>query len=43
MNRLVWLAYSRPNKRVQNCFASYEVHIGHFFYSVKVIVNFGNV
>ena len=23
------------NQRVQNCFASYEVHIGHFFYNLN--------
>ena len=27
-------------QRVQNCFASYEVHIGHFFYNVNVNVSF---
>ena len=29
-------------QRVQNRFASYEVHIGHFFYNVNVTVSFGN-
>ena len=29
-------------QRVQNRFASYEVHIGHFFYNVNATVSFGN-
>jgi len=29
-------------QRVQNCFASDEVHIGHFFYNVNATVSFGN-
>ena len=29
-------------QRVQNHFASYEVHIGHFFYNVIATVSFGN-
>ena len=29
-------------QRVQNCFASYEVHIGHFFYNIIATVSFGN-
>ena len=29
-------------QRVQNYFASYEVHIGHLFYNVKATVSFGN-
>ena len=30
-------------QRVKNCFASYEVHMGHFFfYNVNAIVSFGN-
>ena len=29
-------------QRVQNCFASNEVHIGHFFYNVNATVSFGN-
>ena len=29
-------------QRVQNHFASYEVHIGHFFYNVNATVSFGN-
>ena len=27
-------------QRVQNRFASYEVHIGHFFYNVNTTVSF---
>ena len=27
-------------QRVQNRFASYEVHIGHFFYNVNATVSF---
>ena len=27
-------------QREQNCFGSYEVHIGHFFYSVNATVSF---
>ena len=30
------------NQRVKNRFASYEVHIGHFFYNVNASVTFGN-
>ena len=30
-------------QRVESRFASYEVHIGHFFYSVKTTVSFGIV
>ena len=29
-------------QRVQNRFASYEVHIGHFFYNINAAVSFGN-
>ena len=29
-------------QRVQNCVASYEVHIGHFFYNIIASVSFGN-
>ena len=29
-------------QRVQNRFASYEVHIGHFLYDVDATVSFGN-
>ena len=29
-------------QRVWNCLASYEVHIGHFFYNVNAIVSFGS-
>ena len=29
-------------QRVQNRFASYEVHIGHFYYNVNAAVSFGN-
>jgi len=29
-------------QRVQNHFASYEVHIGHFFYNVNATLSFGN-
>ena len=29
-------------QRVQNHFASYEVHIGHFFYNVIATISFGN-
>ena len=30
-------------QRVQNCFASYEVHIGHFFFfNINATVRFGN-
>ena len=29
-------------QRVQNCFASYEEHIGHFFHNVNAAVSFGN-
>ena len=29
-------------QRVQNRFASDEVHIGHFFYNVNATVSFGN-
>ena len=29
-------------QRAQNRFASYEVHIGHFFYNVSATVSFGN-
>ena len=29
-------------QRVQNHFASYEVHIGHFFYNINATVSFGN-
>ena len=29
-------------QRVQNRFASYEVHIGHFFYNINATVSFGN-
>ena len=29
-------------QRVKNRFASYEVHIGHFFYNVNSTVRFGN-
>ena len=29
-------------QRVQNRFASYEVHIGHFFYNVNATVSFEN-
>ena len=29
-------------QRVENRFASYEVHIGHFFYNVKATLSFGN-
>ena len=29
-------------QRVQNHFASYEVHIGHFYYNVNATVSFGN-
>ena len=29
-------------QRVQNRFASYEVHIGHFFYNIYAAVSFGN-
>ena len=25
-------------QRVQNCFASYEVHIGHFFFSISMLL-----
>ena len=27
-------------QRVQNCFVSYEVYIGHFFYNVNATVSF---
>ena len=30
-------------QKVQNHFAFYEVHIGHFFYNVKTTVSFGNL
>ena len=33
---------SLEKQRVQNRFASYEVHIGHFFYNVNATVSFGN-
>ena len=29
-------------QRIQNCFASCEVHIAHFFYNVNDSVSFGN-
>ena len=29
-------------QRLQNCFASYEVHIGHFLYNVNATFTFGN-
>ena len=29
-------------QRIRNCFASYEVHIDHFFYNVKATASFGN-
>ena len=29
-------------QRVQNRFAFYEVHIGHFFYNINAAVSFGN-
>ena len=29
-------------QRVQNGFASYQVHIGHLFYNVNATVSFGN-
>ena len=29
-------------QRLQNHFASYEVHIGHFFYNINATVSFGN-
>ena len=29
-------------QRVQNCFASYEKYIGHFFYNINATVSFGN-
>ena len=29
-------------QRVQNRFASYEIHIGHFFYNINAAVSFGN-
>ena len=29
-------------QRVKNRFASYEIHIGHFFYNVNSTVKFGN-
>ena len=29
-------------QRVQNRFAFYEVHIGHFFYNVNATISFGN-
>ena len=29
-------------QRVSNRFASYEVHMGHFFYNVNATVSFGN-
>ena len=29
-------------QRVQNRFASYKVHTGHFFYDINATVSFGN-
>ena len=30
-------------QRVQNCFVSYEVHVGHIFYNVNATVSFRNL
>ena len=37
-----WMRKLLEKQRVQNRFASYEVHIGHFFYNVNATVSFGN-
>ena len=45
---LNWLMITTLNRkllekqRVKNRFASYEVHIGHFFYNINATVSFGN-
>ena len=37
-----WMRKLLEKQRVQNRFASYEVHIGHFVYNVNATVSFGN-
>ena len=39
------MAFNRKlleKQRAQNRFASYEVHVGHFFYNINSTVSFGN-
>jgi len=39
---LKWRMILLEKQRVLNCFASDEVHIGHFFHNVNATVSFGN-